>query len=44
MVNRGTAALVIACLLVVAVTLADALPPVSLLVCKKRYGVQKRET
>ncbi|OEL18951.1 hypothetical protein BAE44_0020030 [Dichanthelium oligosanthes] len=43
MANRGTAALVIACLLV-AVTLADALPPVSPLVCTKVYGVQKRET
>ncbi|RLN24633.1 hypothetical protein C2845_PM07G25080 [Panicum miliaceum] len=44
MANRGTAALVIACLLVVAVTLADALPPASPLVCKKAYGVKERET
>ncbi|KAF8663911.1 hypothetical protein HU200_055251 [Digitaria exilis] len=32
------------CLLVVAVTLADALPPASPLVCDKVYGVQERET
>ena len=44
MANRGSAALTIACLLIVAVTLADALPPTSPLHCKTVYGVQKRET
>jgi hypothetical protein len=46
MANRGTAALVIACLLV-AVTLADAtapLPPQSPMFCNKVYGVQEQET
>ncbi|EES03722.1 hypothetical protein BDA96_03G342800 [Sorghum bicolor] len=47
MANRGTAALVIACVLV-AVTLADAaappLPPQSQLFCNKVYGVQEQET
>nr|CAB3478510.1 unnamed protein product [Digitaria exilis] len=43
-INRGTAALVIMCLLVVVVTLADALPLASPLVCDKVYGVQKHET
>ncbi|CAD6236499.1 unnamed protein product [Miscanthus lutarioriparius] len=43
MANHGTAALVIACLLV-AVTLASAAPPVSPLVCNKVYGVEERET
>ena len=44
MANRGSAALTIACLLIVAVTLADALPPTSPLHCKTVYEVQKRET
>ena len=43
MANHGTAALVIACLLV-AVTLASAAAPVSPLVCNKVYGVEERET
>ncbi|KAF8766126.1 hypothetical protein HU200_007623 [Digitaria exilis] len=42
-INRGTTALAIVCLLI-AVTLADALPPAFPLVCDKVYGVQKHET
>ncbi|CAL4947106.1 unnamed protein product [Urochloa decumbens] len=44
MANRGTAALVIAFLLVATVTLADAAPPASQLICKKAYGIKERET
>ncbi|CAD6236498.1 unnamed protein product [Miscanthus lutarioriparius] len=44
MANRGTAALVIACLLAAA-SLADAaVPPLSQLFCRKVYGVQEQET
>ena len=44
MTNRGSPALTIVCLLIIAVTLVDALPPASPLHCKTVYGVQKRET
>ncbi|CAL4947104.1 unnamed protein product [Urochloa decumbens] len=44
MANRGTAALVIAFLLVAAVTVADAAPPASPLICKIAYGIKERET
>ncbi|XP_072149652.1 secreted LysM effector LysM1-like [Setaria viridis] len=43
MANHGTAAIVIAFLLVT-VTLADAAPLGSLLTCTKAYGVKERET
>ncbi|KAJ1285716.1 hypothetical protein BS78_03G298200 [Paspalum vaginatum] len=44
--NHGAAALVIACLLIAAVAMADAHPPAaaSPLICKKAYGVRERET
>ncbi|CAL4961040.1 unnamed protein product [Urochloa decumbens] len=44
MASRGTAALVIVFLLVVAVTLAGAAPPASPLICKIAYGIKERET
>lgn len=43
MANHGTAALLIACLLV-PVTLASALPPKSPIVCGKVHGVLEHET
>ncbi|WVZ68583.1 hypothetical protein U9M48_017509 [Paspalum notatum var. saurae] len=43
--HGGAAALAIACLLIAAVTMADALPgEASPLICEKPYGVQKHET
>ncbi|CAO2182692.1 unnamed protein product [Urochloa humidicola] len=44
MANRGTAALVIAFLLVAVITVAGAAPPASPLICEKPYGVKERET
>ncbi|CAO2166633.1 unnamed protein product [Urochloa humidicola] len=44
MANRGAAALVIAFLLIAAVTLAGAAPPATPLICLKPYGVKEHET